>query len=244
MTDAREQAKRMAAQAAVELVEDGMVVGLGTGSTVYYVLQELSKRVQRGLDIRCIGTSAETERLAISGGLRLTSFAETERIDIAIDGADEVDANLCLIKGGGGALLREKIVASAADQFVVVVDSSKEVDKLGAFRIPLEVVPFGHEQVGRSVTRLGGQATLRRVSAAATLAHHGQTAKDVHADDPYVTDNDHFIYDCDFGLLDHPQRLHESLKQLVGVVETGLFCGYANRVILSDGQTVWQRETR
>jgi ribose 5-phosphate isomerase A len=243
VTDAREQAKRMAAHAAVELIEDGMVVGLGTGSTVYYVIQQLSERVQRGLDIRCIGTSAETERLAISGGLRLTSFAETERIDIAIDGADEVDANLCLIKGGGGALLREKIVASAADQFVVVVDSSKEVQKLGAFRIPLEVVPFGHEQVGRSVTRLGGQATLRRVSAA-KQSNHADTAKNARADDLYVTDNDHFLYDCDFGLLESPQRLHESLKLLVGVVETGLFCGYANRVIVSDGQTVWQRETR
>lgn len=138
--------KRAAAKAAVAYVNSGMTIGLGTGSTVNYLLDELAKQIGQGLEVEGIPTSIKTEKLAREKGIPLTDFSETTKVDLAIDGADEVDSQLQLIKGGGGSLVREKIVAAAADQLIIIVDASKRVSKLGAFPLPIEVVPFGWEK--------------------------------------------------------------------------------------------------
>lgn len=209
--------KKRVGEKAADFVEDGMVVGLGTGSTVYYTIMKLGQRVKEGLNIQGIPTSVQTEELAKKAGIPLAKFKDIEQIDVAIDGADEVDANLDLIKGGGGALLREKIIAKAAKKFIVVATPFKMVEKLGAFRLPVEVVPFGAELTEKHIRELGNDPILRLFEGK-----------------PYKTDNGNFIFDCDISHTLHTKDLEEKLNMFPGVVENGLFINMSDIVISLD----------
>lgn len=212
--------KKLAAEAAVELVNDGMTVGLGTGSTAYWAIQRIGERVAEGLSIRAVPTSEQSEKQARELGIPLVPWPELERIDLTIDGADEIDPQLQLIKGGGGALLREKIVATLSDKLVIVADESKSVPVLGTFPLPAEIVPFAWEATRRQVQALGCSGELRGGEAA-----------------PFVTDNGNYILDCRFGAISHPAELQAQLNAIPGVVENGLFVGLASvaYVAHSDG---------
>ncbi|WP_413300855.1 ribose-5-phosphate isomerase RpiA [Bacillus sp. 1P10SD] len=209
--------KKIVGEKAAEFVKDGMVVGLGTGSTVFYTIQKLGQLVKEGLSIKGIPTSVQTEELAKELGIPLTSFSEIESIDIAIDGADEVNSELELIKGGGGALLREKIIARAAKIFIVVADSSKMVEKLGAFRLPVEVITFGYEMTEKNIRAIGLVPEIRL---------NGET--------PFITDNGNYIFDCQIPEHVQPERLERMLNMIPGVVENGLFVGMTDMVITLD----------
>lgn len=208
--------KKRVAYEAINYIKDGMVVGLGTGSTMYYAIQSLGERIKEGLNIKGIPTSERTAEWARSNNIPLTDFSEVNHLDLVIDGADEVDENFQLIKGGGGALLREKIVANATDQFIVIIDESKYVQTLGKFKLPVEVVPFGWEVTAREIEALGCNATLR-------MDHNAI----------FLTDNDHYILDCDFKVINNPEKLNQDLISIVGVVETGLFINMARKVLIS-----------
>ena len=208
--------KETAARAAVELVRDGQIVGLGTGSTAAYAVRFLGERVQAGLRIRGISTSVKTKELAASLGIPLSTLEEFQQIDITIDGADEVDPELRLIKGGGGALLREKIVASVTRQFVVIADSSKQVASLGKFPVPVEVIPFAQTLVAKKIEGLGASVKAREYA-------YGN---------PFVTDEGHHILDCSFGEIADPEELAGELDRMPGVVEHGLFIGMANVALI------------
>lgn len=208
--------KKQAGEKAITFIQDGMTVGLGSGSTVNAMLALLGERVQEGLSITGIPTSVETERLAIEYGIPLRDFANVDTIDLAIDGADEVDPNLNLIKGGGGSLLREKIVDAPARKLIIIVDESKVVTQLGAFPLPIEVVPFGWELVAKKISDLGAEPQLRNTET-----------------DVFVTNNGNYILDCAFPVIRQPKQLHDDLKAMVGVVETGLFPEMTDRVIVA-----------
>jgi len=216
------QAKRRAGERAVELVRDGMAVGLGTGSTAYWAVARLGARVREGLRVRCVPTSRRTEEQARALGIPLTTFADVRELDLTIDGADEIGPGLALIKGGGGALLREKLVAAASRRLVVVADASKRVGALGRFPLPVEVVPFAWE------------VTARRVAAVTASA----PAPRREAGELYVTDNGNYVLDCPCGEIDDPARLERELKLLPGVVECGLFVGLADLAFVADGDEV------
>jgi ribose 5-phosphate isomerase A len=208
--------KKMVAEAAVELVEDGMTVGLGTGSTAYWAIVKLGERVKEGLKIRAIATSNESDSLAREQGIPIVSFSDIDKIDITIDGADEVDQNLNLIKGGGGALLREKIIAMASVKLIVIVDETKLVKQLGNFPLPVEVIPFGVENTREKLEKLGCRTEVRRA--------------DQH--DRFKTDNGNYIVDCKFRGIEDPERLSRDLNSIPGVVENGLFIGVAQKVFV------------
>ena len=227
-----ERLKRQAAERAVEFVEDGMVIGLGTGSTVRHVIEILAERRKQGVLRNVIGipTSRATDWLARDLGLRLSALEEEPRVDLTIDGADEVDPHLNLIKGMGGALLWEKIVASNSEQFIVVVDEGKLVRRLGErVPMPLEVVPFGWNTQLSWLDHLGAEPLLR-------LAANGS---------PFVTDSGHFIIDCHFreGIAE-PNRIQREVKQRPGVVDSGLFLGLVDAVVVGgvDGPRVVRAE--
>lgn len=209
------EAKRIAAERAVDDVRDGMIVGLGTGSTAYYAIQRLGRLVQQGLSIQAIATSLQSEQLATQLGIPLVSFSEMTELDLTIDGADEVDPAFNLIKGGGGALLREKIVAAASKQLTIVVDEHKVVRQLGKFALPVEIVKFGYEATIRKLFQLGCEPILR--------ARDGE---------PYVTDNGNYIVDCSFNQIAAPVELHRELNLIPGVVDNGLFVGMTKKVIV------------
>jgi ribose 5-phosphate isomerase A len=211
--------KRSAAEAAVQLVENGMVVGLGSGSTAAFAVEALARRHRQGLRFVGIPTSERTAVHAKAVGIPLTSFSEHRRIDLTIDGADEVErGTLNLIKGLGGALLREKIVAAASHRLVIVADGSKIVDRLGTrTSLPVEVVPFGLEATRESLEVLGARARARMSSVA-----------------PFVTDSGNLIVDCDFGRIDDPARLEDRIRRIIGVVESGLFVSRADPVFVAD----------
>jgi ribose 5-phosphate isomerase A len=209
--------KRAAAEQAAAYISDGMVVGLGTGTTAYWAIQQIGKRVQEGLRIRAIATSSHSESLARELGIPMISFSELDRIDLTIDGADEVDRAWHVTKGGGGALLPEKIVASASQKLVIIVDESKLVPQLGKFPLPVEIVKFGCEWTLRRLAELGCTPTLRTFSS---------------GDGPYMTDNGNYIADCAFGRIDDPNALHERINHIPGVVDNGLFIGMASHVIV------------
>jgi ribose 5-phosphate isomerase A len=213
----QDRLKRLAAAAAIAEVEDGMVLGLGSGSTAAFAVEALAARVAQGLDVAAIPTSEQTAAQARRLGIRVSSFAEHRRIDITIDGADEVEiATLNLIKGRGGALLREKIVASASDRMVVIVDEGKLVDRLGQHApVPVEIVAFGWQVTLDRLADLGARPTLRVVG-----------------DEPYRTDSGNHIADCAFGEIDDPADLERRLAAITGVVESGLFIGLAARVLV------------
>lgn len=219
---AREREKESAARASLRFVHNGDAVGLGTGSTAAYVIRLLGERVQAGLKIRAIATSVRSQELAASVGIPLVTFAECQQLDIAIDGADEIDPQLCLIKGGGGALLREKVVASAARQFVVIADSTKLVPVLGKFPLPVEVIPFAQALVSKRIAGLGATASLR-------MAKQGG---------PFITDEGHHILDCGFAQIPDPAGLARILSGIPGVVEHGLFVGMTNVALVGKGDQV------
>ena len=215
----RDELKRAAALRAVEYVDDGMVLGLGTGSTATFVVQALGERVGQGLKIVGIPTSERTATLARSLGIPLASFAEHQRIDLTIDGADEVDRHtLNLIKGLGGALLREKIVAAASRRLVIVVDQEKLVDRLGDHTpVPIEVVQFGWQSTQAAIKKLGADPMLRHAAE----------------DHPFITDGGNYILDCRFAGIADPQTLERQIGAIVGVVESGLFVGRSSAVIVA-----------
>jgi ribose 5-phosphate isomerase A len=229
-----DEMKRAAAEAAVTLVEPGMKLGLGTGSTAKHFVDLLGARVKAGLDVLCVPTSEATARQAASLGIPLTTLDETPELDLTVDGADELDGELRLVKGGGGALLREKIVAAASARLVIIADASKRVEQLGAFPLPVEVVRFGHVATERAIVEL-----------AAEVGCAGQVRLRIAADGtPFVTDNGNLIYDCAFGAIPDPEALDEALKIIPGVVENGLFLGLADLAIVSgpDGTTTLTAE--
>jgi len=213
--------KQRSAEAACEYVKDGMIVGLGTGSTAEVAVKKIGELVRNGLSIRGIPTSDSTKILAESEGIPLIDFSETMFIDLTIDGADEIDANLNMIKGGGAALLREKIVASASREEIIIVSVSKLVQQLGAFPLPVEVIPFGWQVVFNQLESLQGNPELR--------LKQGQ---------PSVTDQGNFIVDCHFRKIENPEQLEQHLNMIPGVVENGLFINLCTRMIMADGENI------
>jgi ribose 5-phosphate isomerase A len=219
---ANDQEKEAAAQASLRYVKDGQVVGLGTGTTATHFIKLLGEKVKNGLRVRGIPTSDRSRELAASLGIPLTTLDECQEIAVTVDGADEVDPQLRLIKGGGGALLREKIVASATRQFVVVADASKQVERLGRFPLPVEVIKFAQALVAKRIAALGADVRLR-----------------VNADGkPFVTDENNHILDCRFGEIRDADRLARELSDMPGVVEHGLFIGMASVVVVARGSEI------
>ncbi len=206
--------KKIAAGKAIEYIRNGMTLGLGTGSTAYWAIRGIGEQVKNGLSVRAIATSIQSESLARECGIPIVPFAEIDHLDLTIDGADEVDERLNLIKGGGGALLREKIVASATRLYIIIVDESKLVHRLGKFPLPVEVVSFGWELTRRRLEELGGVPRMRMAG-----------------DQPFLTDNQHYILDCSFGPIEDPAKLHRQVSDITGVMEDGFFIGMANIVI-------------
>jgi ribose 5-phosphate isomerase A len=213
----QDEAKRMAATRALEFVEDGMALGLGTGTTAAIFIQELGQRVRQGLRVRGIATSDASHQLAESLSIPMTTFDDCPLLDLAIDGADEVGPGLALIKGGGGALLREKIVASAARRFLVVADSSKLVSTLGRFPLPVEVIQMALPIVARKLEELGLNPTLR---------HHPDGAV-------YITDENNVILDCACNSIPDPAKTAAEIRAIVGVVEHGLFLNMASIALIA-----------
>jgi ribose 5-phosphate isomerase A len=219
--------KREAAAKAIELIEPGMKLGLGTGSTAKHFIELLSERVREGLDVVCVPTSEATRAQAAWLGIPLTTLDDEPHLDLTIDGADEIDDALRLIKGGGGALLREKIVAAASERLVIIADASKRVQILGAYPLPVEVVRFGYMATHAMIEKLAAAAGCRG-HIKLRLGFDGQ---------PFVTDGGNYIFDCTFGRIADPEALDRALKQIPGVVENGLFLGLADAAFIagSDG---------
>ncbi|HZK88745.1 MAG TPA: ribose-5-phosphate isomerase RpiA [Stellaceae bacterium] len=217
----RDELKKAAAYRAIEYVKDGMVVGLGTGSTAFFVVQGLGERVSQGLKIVGVPTSERTAAQARSLKIPLSSLAENPAIDLTIDGADEVErGSLNLIKGLGGALLREKIVAAASRQLVIVVDQEKLVGRLGDHTpVPVEIVQFGWQATAAALQKLGADPVLRPATE----------------DHPFITDGGNYTLDCRFPSIADPARLEQQICMTVGVVDCGLFIGRASAVIVASG---------
>ena len=219
---ANDQEKEAAARASLRFVKDGHVVGLGTGSTAAYFIKLLGEQVMSGLRIRGIPTSVRSRELAISLGIPLITLDDCQEIDVTVDGADEADPQLRLIKGGGGALLREKIVASATRQMVVVADATKQVQRLGKFPLPVEVIRFAQALVAKRIAALGAEVQLRRDPAG----------------NAYLTDEANHILDCRFGEMSDPDALARQLSEMPGVVEHGLFIGMASVALFARGSEI------
>ena len=219
--------KQLAGEKSTEFIRSGMKIGLGTGSTAYFMVKKVGEMIRGGLDITATATSKATEELAQAEGIPLVGLAELDFLDLTIDGADEFTDDLQLIKGGGGALYREKVVASISKELIIITDPRKYVQKLGAFTLPVEVVPFGSEISQRRIEAMGGKVKIRKTEG-----------------EIFKTDNGNLIFDCDFGLIEDPKELDKQLKLLVGVVETGLFIDMATKVIMaqSDGTLkTWEK---
>ncbi len=213
--------KKIAAEYSVNYIEDGMIVGLGTGSTVEYMIPKLSERVKAGLNITAVSTSAATTKLASSMGMKISKLSEVEEIDLTIDGADEVDENLNGIKGGGGALLYEKIIASNSKKNIWIVDSSKIVKTLGKFPLPVEIIQFGSPHLCIKLENKGFKPTIR-----------------MKGNSRFITDNNNYIIDLRIEEISDPVGLDTKLKSFPGVVETGLFYGIADTVIAGIGNKI------
>ncbi len=226
--------KRQAAARALDFVEPGMKLGLGTGSTAAHFVDLLGAKVKAGLDVVCVPTSEATAEQARGLGIKLTTLDDITELDLTVDGADEIDTELSLVKGGGGALLREKIVADASKKVIIIADHSKMVEMLGAFPLPLEVIPYGLK------------TTISRVKLMAEAADcEGPIVQRLMANGkPFVTDNGNFILDCNFGIIEDPITLDMLLKEVPGVVENGMFLDVADYVIIAgpDGVEVMEPE--
>jgi ribose 5-phosphate isomerase A len=229
-----DELKRQAAARALEQVRDGMKLGLGTGSTAKHFVELLGERVRAGLDVVGVPTSEATRDDALRCGIRLATLDDVDRLDLTVDGADEIDPALNLIKGGGGALLREKIVASASDRMIVIADESKWVEALGRFPLPVEVIPFGLKATQRAIARafaesgVSGQMVVRK-------------GKDGHV---FVTDGGHWIVDAHLGRIVDAPRLAGLLAAIPGVVEHGLFIGLAGMAVLAGAEGIRVVERR
>jgi ribose 5-phosphate isomerase A len=217
---ASDQEKKLVARASLPFVRDGDVVGLGSGSTAAYAVRFLGERVRAGLKIRAVATSVQTQNLAACLGISLTTLDEVQQIDVTIDGADEFDPELRLIKGG--ALLREKIIASATRQEIIIADSSKQVSVLGKFPLPVEVIRFAQTPVSKKISALGAMVQLRKDRAG----------------EPFTTDEGHHILDCHFAQIPDPPALAHALSEIPDVVEHGLFINLADVVLLGKGSDV------
>jgi len=215
--ESKDQAKKLAGLEAVRYLKQDMTLGIGTGSTVYWFIEELGKKIADGYACRCVPTSSVTEKMAASLKIPLFSLNDVERIDLTIDGADEIDPQLNLIKGGGGALLQEKMVAAASEKLIIIADDSKLVKQLGSFPLPVEVIPFGWKQVqARLAKNEGVSSTLR-----------------LRDGEPFLTDHGHYILDCHFHSIKDPAELTVRLNMIPGVVENGLFINMASMAIIA-----------
>jgi ribose 5-phosphate isomerase A len=224
--EGRDREKLEAAERALELVRPGMKLGLGSGSTARHFVDLVGDRVKAGLSVRCVATSEATAAQAKALGVPLATLDEIPELDLTVDGADEVDPKLRLIKGGGGALLREKIVAAASRRMVVIADSTKRVGRLGAFPLPIEVVPFG-----LAATRRHIEDAFAELGLAGSIHLRGGSS-------PFVTDGGHYILDCSLGVIAEPERLSQILSPIPGVVEHGLFIGLARAAIIGGAEGV------
>ena len=213
--------KKLAALEAVKLIRDNQVIGLGTGSTVFYVIEKVGELVKAGLSITAVSTSEKTTAQAAALNIPLIEFDAIEAIDLTIDGADEFDENLNLIKGGGGALLREKMVARLSKQEIIIADSSKKSDVLGKFKVPVEVTPYTVNYVIKRVAEIGGAGLVRQKNNI-----------------NFVTDTGNLIIDTDFGAIENPANLSDEIDRIEGVVCHGLFINLAHLVIMAEGDKI------
>jgi ribose 5-phosphate isomerase A len=219
-------AKQRVGEAALQHVSDGMIIGLGTGSTAQCFIQAIASALRKGQlrDIRAVPTSVHSEKLAVQSGLTVVTFAQITRIDLTVDGADEIAPDLTLIKGLGGALLREKMVAQNSSKVVIIADAQKLVTRLGTKSpLPVEVTPFGAEASERFLRDLGCTPALRRQPDGSVL----------------ITDNGNYIFDCKFAEIPDPRELNQKLASRAGIVESGLFIGLTHTAIIADNTTVW-----
>jgi ribose 5-phosphate isomerase A len=212
--------KKLAAIEAVKLLSDNQIVGLGSGSSATFAILEIGERVKNGLKIQGVPTSKKTEELAISLNIPLLDIRDVQFIDITIDGADEFTTDLNLIKGGGSFLLKEKVVASLTKEEIIIADSSKKVELLGKFTIPVEVIPYASGYVTRQLEKLNGTGNVRMTGNL-----------------PLITEEGNYIIDADFGLINDPATLSDKLHAITGVVEHGLFINLASRVIMGNGDS-------
>ena len=230
----KEELKKMAGIHAANYVKSGMKVGLGTGSTVKYTILELGRRIfEEGLEIKCVPTSIATEKLSIENNIALYELSSLNGLDLVIDGADEFDKDLALIKGGGGALVREKIIAQASELMIVVADDSKRVEKLGKFPLPVEVIQFSWKETRRKISEITGLPESKII-------------KRVVNGDSFISDNGNYILDLHLEIIEDPKKLENELNSLAGVLDCGFFCNIANKVILagSKGIEIIERERR
>jgi ribose 5-phosphate isomerase A len=212
-----EEIKKNAGIYAVDFIKHEMAIGLGTGTTVYWLIQELGKRIKQGLKVVVVPTSDQTAQLAKTAGIMFSDLNTIDRLALTIDGADEIDPQGQLIKGGGGALLKEKIVAAASDELIIIADSSKLVQQLGKFPLPIEVVSFGYKQAIRQIMQTGfcKKISLRKKN-----------------DEIFITDLNHYILDCEFEKIDDASFLNNALHNIPGVVETGLFINMTSKAVI------------
>ena len=218
--------KKKAGEKAVEYIKDGMILGLGTGSTVKYTLKKIGELIDSGLVIKGIPTSIQTKKLADKYHIPLTTLEENPVIDITIDGADEVDSNLNILKGGGGALTREKIIAYHSKKEIIVIDESKIVKALGFdFPLPVEVLKFGWSSTKKALEDYGCNVELRKIM-----------------ENPFITDNSNYILDCEFDKIDDPEELEKNINDIPGVIENGLFIGLVDEVIVGSKQGIMTLE--
>jgi ribose 5-phosphate isomerase A len=218
--------KKLAAEKAVEYIEDGMIVGLGTGSTVEFTLKKLGDLVKEGLKIQGIPTSLRTKKSAVNYGIPLTNLEKYPEIDVTIDGADEVDSNLNLIKGGGGALTREKIIAFHSKKVIIIIDETKIAKRLGIHNpVPVEVIKYGWNATMKALEDMGCVPERRTITG-----------------EPYITDNQNYIIDCDFGKIQEPELLEKDINLIPGVVENGLFIDIVDEVIVGSKQGIMTLE--
>jgi len=219
--DSKDLEKQVAAKEAVKYIEDHMIVGLGTGSTAYHAIVEVAELVKKGYSLKCVPTSEHTAALAKSLGIELLDMDEVDYIDVTIDGADEFDDQLNLIKGGGGAHFREKIVASLTKKEIIIADAAKKVERLGKFKVPVEIVPMALNYVRKEMAKLGGSGSVRMKDGK-----------------PFITDNHNIIVDADFGLITDTAALSASLNLIEGILAHGLFVNLAAMVIMGSGSDV------
>lgn len=221
MSQKAELEKKIVGEKAVEFIEDGMIIGLGSGTTVYWMMKKLGELIKEGYNVKGIPSSKKTEKLAVEFKIPLIKPAEVEEIDLVIDGANRVDEHLNLIKGGGGSLVREKILAQSAKKNIIIISHDKYGRQLDNFPLPIEVVPFGWELTAKHIEKLGGKVTLRK-----------------RDHEIFVSDNGNYILDCEFGVISDPEKLHDELKLLPGVIETGLFIRMTDLVIIGKNDMI------